>query len=53
MDIITNGGDPAFGSKMPAFGDELNERDIQAVLEFIKSRWEDEDREFQWWISNR
>lgn len=32
-------GGPGFKSAMPAFGDVLSDRDIWAVLAFIKSRW--------------
>lgn len=30
---------PGFASGMPAFGDTLNDREIRAVLAFIKSTW--------------
>lgn len=30
---------PGFASGMPAFGDTLNDREISAVLAFIKSTW--------------
>lgn len=32
---------------MPAFGDELSDRDIAALLAFIKTWWTEEQREFQ------
>ena len=53
LDIIANGGDPAFGGTMPGFGAQLSPEDRVAVLDFIKSHWRTEDREFQWWISAR
>ena len=51
LGIITNGGDPAYNSRMPAFKDVLSETQMVAILEFFKSRWGNEEREFQWWIS--
>ena len=38
---------PKFKSNMPAFGDRLSDRDIRAVLAFIKSRWPEEIRRRQ------
>lgn len=35
---------PGFKSNMPAFGDRLSEREIWAVLSYIKSRWPKEIR---------
>lgn len=49
--IIANGGDPAFSSKMPAFKDKLSEEAMTAILEFIKSQWGKDEREFQWWVT--
>lgn len=51
LDIILNGGDPAFDSKMPAFKEKLNREEAQAVLEFIKSKWGSEQRAYQWQIT--
>lgn len=51
LEIIAQGGDPAYNSKMPAFGGNLSPDDIASVLEFIKSRWGTEARQFQWWIT--
>ena len=53
ISIIQNGGDPSYNSKMPAFKDKLTEDESLAVLEFIKSKWGREEREFQWWITTR
>ena len=53
LDIIENGGDPAFGATMLGFKGQLSEDEMVAVLDFIKSHWLIEDREFQWWISAR
>lgn len=51
ISITENGGDPAYDSKMPAFKDQLSRDEITAILEFIKSKWGREEREFQWWIT--
>lgn len=51
--IILNGGDVSRNSKMPAFKKTLTEDDAVAILEFIKSKWGREEREFQWWITVR
>ncbi len=53
IEIIQNGGNVAFNSKMPAFGDKLTEGQIVSILEFFKSKWGVAAREFQWWISVR
>jgi mono/diheme cytochrome c family protein len=49
ISIIKNGGNgvPGAQSDMPAFKDVLSDREILAVLEFLKSRWSRESREFQ------
>ena len=49
--IITEGGDLAYNSKMHAFRDKLTEEERRAVLEFIKSKWGENEREFQWWMT--
>lgn len=49
--IVANGGDPAYNSKMPAFGAELSDKEISAILEFIKSKWGADERQFQWWVT--
>jgi len=51
LSIIANGGDPADNSKMPAFKDKLHDDQIVAILEFLKSKWGAQEREFQWWIT--
>ena len=53
IEIIQNGGDVSYNSKMPAFGDKLTEDQIVSILEFFKSKWGTEARESQWWISAR
>ncbi len=51
LHIIAAGGDPALNSKMPAFNGTLSDEQMQAVLEFIKSKWGRDEREYQWWIT--
>jgi mono/diheme cytochrome c family protein len=49
--IILNGGDGTGDMShgdMPAFKDVLSGREVVAVLEFIKSRWSPDKREYQW-----
>jgi mono/diheme cytochrome c family protein len=53
LDIIAKGGNPAFGSTMPGFEEQLDDGEMRAILEFIKSHWDTELRESQWWISSR
>lgn len=53
ISITANGGDLAYNSKMPGFKGKLAESEIIAILEFIKSKWAREEREFQWWITAR
>lgn len=51
LEIMAEGGDPAYNSHMPGFQDKLTSDELSAVLEFLKSRWGQEEREFQWWIT--
>ena len=51
--ITENGGDRADNSKMTAFKDQLRREEVVAILEFIKSKWGREEREYQWWITAR
>jgi mono/diheme cytochrome c family protein len=51
LDIIANGGDPIYNSKMPGFKEKLTQEEGEAVLEFIKSKWGKDERDFQWWIT--
>ena len=53
ISITENGGDPAYHSKMPAFKDQLSREEIAAIFDFIKSKWDREKREYQWWITMR
>jgi mono/diheme cytochrome c family protein len=49
--IIADGGDPAFHSKMPAFKNKLTVDQMRLILDFIKSKWDKDKREFQWWMT--
>lgn len=51
LQIMAEGGDRAYNSKMPGFGDQLSPGELSAILDFLKSRWGREEREFQWWIT--
>ena len=53
LEIIANGGDPAFGGTMPGFGDQIIEDEAVSILDFIKSSWGEEEREIQWMITIR
>ncbi|HLF01490.1 MAG TPA: cytochrome c [Anaerolineales bacterium] len=56
LTIIAEGGQAVYGdavskSNMPRFKDQLTIEEIAAILDFIKSKWGDDEREFQWWVS--
>jgi len=53
ISLTENGGDPTDNSKMTPFKDQLSREEIAAILEFIKSKWGREEREYQWWITVR
>lgn len=50
--IVADGG-LAFSadSKMPAYKDTLTQEERAAVLDFIKSTWGRQEREYQWWMT--
>ena len=45
------GGDPAYNGVMPGFGTTLTDDQMTAILDFIKSHWSREHREYQWWMT--
>jgi mono/diheme cytochrome c family protein len=46
IEIIRNGSDfPQ--SRMPPFGAQLSDEDIEAILEFIKTSWGPQETEYQ------
>jgi mono/diheme cytochrome c family protein len=51
IDITLNGGNPRFNSKMPAFNEQLSREQVVAILEFFKSEWGREERDYQWWVT--
>ncbi len=51
LGIIAAGGDPAFDSTMPAFKDRLTIDQMRLILDFIKTSWDKDQRELQWWLT--
>jgi mono/diheme cytochrome c family protein len=48
VDIVLDGMPVRLGyPEMPAFGDRLSEADVHAILAYIKTWWEPDQREFQ------
>jgi mono/diheme cytochrome c family protein len=45
-------GGQSYGGAMPGFEAQLTQPELTAILEYIKSRWNRESRENQWWITN-
>ncbi len=52
ISIISEGSDPTF-SNMPGYNNILSIQDIVSILEFIKSSWGQDEREFQWWVTSQ
>lgn len=46
LEIIRDGSDLP-QSRMPAFGDRLDDGEIEGILEFIKANWDPEERDYQ------
>lgn len=53
INITENGGDLTDNSRMTPFKEQLSREEIVAILEFIKSKWDREEPEYQWWITAR
>lgn len=51
LSIVAHGGDPAYNGVMPGFAASLTTDQMTAILDFIKSRWGSQEREYQWWIT--
>jgi mono/diheme cytochrome c family protein len=51
LEITARGGNSEGVSRMPAFKDQLTQEEMVAILDFIKSYWGVEERQFQWWIT--
>ncbi len=52
FEIIIQGGNPALGGSMPGFGEALSQEEMEAILAFIKTYWDEDQRQVQWEISN-
>jgi mono/diheme cytochrome c family protein len=50
--IIRDGGSMP-GTKMPAFGEQLSEAEIEALLAYLKTLWGSEERSFQAEVSQQ
>lgn len=48
---IIRDGSTAEGSAMVGFADRLSETEIEAVVEYLKTTWGTEEREFQWLVT--
>jgi mono/diheme cytochrome c family protein len=44
-------GGASYNGTMPGFSNQLTDDDMDDILEFIKSGWSKESREFQWWVT--
>lgn len=51
LNIILEGGEKLYGGTMPPFNDRLTRKDTESILDFFKSRWGKEEREYQWWMT--
>jgi S-disulfanyl-L-cysteine oxidoreductase SoxD len=51
LEIIREGGNPDFNSKMPAFGERLTDEEMMNILDYFKSTWGKREREFQWGVT--
>jgi len=49
--IILEGGARLYGGTMPAFEDDLTQDQAAMILDFFKSKWGKDEREYQWWIT--
>ena len=51
VSIILDGGEKAYDGTMPAFGERLTREESEIILDFFKSRWGKDEREYQWWMT--
>lgn len=56
VDITLYGGAAVYGdqgppSTMPGFEGQLSREEVVAIFDFIRSRWSQDARESQWWIT--
>ncbi len=52
LEIVRDGLDLP-ESRMPTFGDQLSDGEVLAILEFLKSNWGEEERAFQWQVTQQ
>ena len=48
--IVRDGLDtiaPGYETDMPAFGEKLNDHEVEAILDYIKQTWPDRERDIQ------
>lgn len=48
---IIRDGSTAAGSAMVGFGERLSESEIESVIEYLRSTWGTEQRDFQWLVT--
>jgi mono/diheme cytochrome c family protein len=52
VDLIADGSDfPQ--TRMPSFGDVLTDEEILSILDYFKSTWGEQERRFQWEVTQR
>lgn len=51
LNIVLEGGEKLYGGTMPPFNDRLTREDAESILDFFKSRWGKDEREYQWWMT--
>jgi cytochrome c len=49
--IVLEGGAKLYGGTMPAFDDQLTQEQAAMILDYFKSQWGKDEREYQWWIT--
>ncbi len=52
LEIVRDGLDLP-ESRMPTFGGQLSDDEILAIIEFLKSNWGEEERAFQWRVTQQ
>lgn len=51
VSIILEGGAALYDGTMPAFKDQLTPQQAKLIIDFFKSTWGKNEREYQWWIT--
>lgn len=52
LQIMAEGGKSLYDGVMPGFATQLTQAEMHAILEFLKSHWSKDAREYQWWVTN-